>query len=529
MTHDTKSPTPAIPEAAIDMLCQAHYSFTGVVLETPHALGMLAAALPYLATPAPAITWDRIGGFIPEDYRYLAELMREHLNQDDFGAVLANNFNVILGALNLASATPAPADNGAGVRVKALEWREAGQLAAYSTPPIGATYAIQLHSPAWNERVQLTIREALQENTATRHFKTLDEAKAAAQADYEARIRSALVPATSVAEPGETLLTLNDLRQANMARQEHWGGSHNWTLADWSNALAGEVGEACNVVKKIRRPQLGTKGNDADLPAYHAQLESEIGDVLIYLDLLALKAGVTLDHCVSRAFNEKSEKLGMPILLASRTPSVHQAPVGDAERKSGKSKLVYDKMRRTIVAVHDDDRAAPVGETPVQEPVEWRYLLFGKGPWKHVYNQGAAKALLAENATLPKKRRHVVEPLYAAPVGEMSDAAFSTLDRVGDLTLKELLDKAARLDTIIDRCNRSGVTQVPAGTSRPDLEELRQLLGPYPTDSAAPERDKALEEQVKAALIVFKAGTGETLEADEAREIILNPRVTPHA
>lgn len=112
-------------------------------------------------------------------------------------------------------------------------------------------------------------------------------------------------------------LTFADLRAANIARQEYWGGSDNWTLADWSNALAGEVGEACNVVKKIRRPQLGTIGNSADAPAYYKQLESEIGDVLIYLDLLAKAAGLDLAECVTRAFNEKSAKLDMPIRLAA--------------------------------------------------------------------------------------------------------------------------------------------------------------------------------------------------------------------
>ena len=118
---------------------------------------------------------------------------------------------------------------------------------------------------------------------------------------------------------GEPRLTFADLRAANIARQQHWGGTNNWTLADWSNAVAGEVGEACNIVKKIRRPQLGTIGNDADTPKYYGMLESEIGDVLIYLDLLARAAGLDLDRCVSRAFNEKSEKLGMPVRLEPDT------------------------------------------------------------------------------------------------------------------------------------------------------------------------------------------------------------------
>lgn len=117
-----------------------------------------------------------------------------------------------------------------------------------------------------------------------------------------------------------TKLTFADLRKANAERQAFWGGSENWTLADWSNALAGEVGEACNVVKKLRRPMLGTVGNDYDPLTYTAQLGSEIGDVLIYLDLLANAAGLDLAQCVMRAFNDKSAKLNMPVRLTPKGP-----------------------------------------------------------------------------------------------------------------------------------------------------------------------------------------------------------------
>jgi NTP pyrophosphatase (non-canonical NTP hydrolase) len=110
-----------------------------------------------------------------------------------------------------------------------------------------------------------------------------------------------------------TELTFSGLRAGNEARQAHWGGSDNWTLSDWSNAVAGEVGEACNVVKKIRRVELGTAGNKKPTEAYYDQLETEIGDVLIYLDLLAAKAGLSLDGCARRAFNEKSDELKMPV------------------------------------------------------------------------------------------------------------------------------------------------------------------------------------------------------------------------
>lgn len=113
-------------------------------------------------------------------------------------------------------------------------------------------------------------------------------------------------------------LRFSDLRHANEARQEFWGGADNWTLADWSNAAAGEVGEACNVVKKIRRVELGTTGNKETLDAYWPKLCAEIGDAVIYLDILAKKAGATLEQCVAGAFNGKSEELNMPVRLERR-------------------------------------------------------------------------------------------------------------------------------------------------------------------------------------------------------------------
>ena len=33
----------------------------------------------------------------------------------------------------------------------------------------------------------------------------------------------------------------------------HPNGVNDWRLSQWSNALAGEVGESCNIIKKIER------------------------------------------------------------------------------------------------------------------------------------------------------------------------------------------------------------------------------------------------------------------------------------
>lgn len=83
-----------------------------------------------------------------------------------------------------------------------------------------------------------------------------------------------------------------------------------WSLCDWATAAAGEMGEVCGVVKKARR--LGhdddsVLDNQLDLVS---ALSDEIADVVIYLDLLASRAGIDLGAAVQRKFNQTSDKVG---------------------------------------------------------------------------------------------------------------------------------------------------------------------------------------------------------------------------
>lgn len=111
------------------------------------------------------------------------------------------------------------------------------------------------------------------------------------------------------------MLTFADLRRANLARNERWipgKGVAGWSLTDWAVALAGEVGEACNMVKKLNRARDGMVGNrvpDADLVA---GLAEELADVVTYADLLAARLGVDLGEAVARKFNAVSVRNGFP-------------------------------------------------------------------------------------------------------------------------------------------------------------------------------------------------------------------------
>jgi len=123
------------------------------------------------------------------------------------------------------------------------------------------------------------------------------------------------------------LLTFSTLRAVNAQRARRWHEGFpdaidepsDWTGADWSNAAAGEMGEAANVVKKLRRLETGIRqaeqGSEPD-DAYRAmllqKLAKEIGDTVIYLDLLATFYGLQMEDCVTGAFNGVSVREQFP-------------------------------------------------------------------------------------------------------------------------------------------------------------------------------------------------------------------------
>ena len=97
-----------------------------------------------------------------------------------------------------------------------------------------------------------------------------------------------------------------DLRSANRARQREWDTDSRivgplgklWR----ANELAGEAGEASNVVKKLVREELGIRGSRTTVE----RLGEELADVVICADLLAQEYGIDLDAAVARKFNATS-------------------------------------------------------------------------------------------------------------------------------------------------------------------------------------------------------------------------------
>jgi NTP pyrophosphatase (non-canonical NTP hydrolase) len=107
---------------------------------------------------------------------------------------------------------------------------------------------------------------------------------------------------------------LYQLRQANTVRQKEWDPTDAITLAFRGNELAGEVGEACNVIKKLERERIGLRGTRATA----AQLAEELADIIICVDLIAMHAGIDLEQAVQQKFNETSAKYGLRTQITDR-------------------------------------------------------------------------------------------------------------------------------------------------------------------------------------------------------------------
>lgn len=99
----------------------------------------------------------------------------------------------------------------------------------------------------------------------------------------------------------------NSLRTANLARSKEWAGKVDLDLSFAGNELAGEVGEACNVIKKLERQRLGIKSSSASVE----DLREELSDVLICVDLIAMRFDLDMEQAVKDKFNKTSNARGL--------------------------------------------------------------------------------------------------------------------------------------------------------------------------------------------------------------------------
>lgn len=115
-------------------------------------------------------------------------------------------------------------------------------------------------------------------------------------------------------------LTFKRLAEQNRSRCNRWHpkGIEEWSVSDWAVATTGELGEACNAIKKLRRIEDDLPNrNDPDrhiatIAEAKATIGSELADTLIYLDMLAQRLDINLEEAVCAKFNKVSTKYDFP-------------------------------------------------------------------------------------------------------------------------------------------------------------------------------------------------------------------------
>lgn len=130
---------------------------------------------------------------------------------------------------------------------------------------------------------------------------------------HEAAVYICIHPGTHL-NPYAMKLDLASFRPLNVQRAtEGFKCYDNQPLTYWTTALAGEVGELCNMIKKMQRVERGGVDGGSSYTAKDItkeMLKEEIGGIAIYLDLLASLLDISLEEAVIDTFNSKSEKYG---------------------------------------------------------------------------------------------------------------------------------------------------------------------------------------------------------------------------
>lgn len=104
--------------------------------------------------------------------------------------------------------------------------------------------------------------------------------------------------------------------EVNLTRALEWhpNGLTDWSPAEWGNAAAGEMGELCNVLKKILRHEKNiAQANNLSTDELVRMAAQEIGDTYLYLDLIANRLGLDIyEDCIKPTFNRVSERENFP-------------------------------------------------------------------------------------------------------------------------------------------------------------------------------------------------------------------------
>lgn len=114
-------------------------------------------------------------------------------------------------------------------------------------------------------------------------------------------------------------MNIDDFQRINAMRARRWhqGDLNQWSLLEWCGAMAGEVGEACNAAKKLRRLEKELPNREAGVPSSDRRhLETwvtrEVVDGIIYGLIILSVLGVDAGAAIAVVFDQKSVEYGFP-------------------------------------------------------------------------------------------------------------------------------------------------------------------------------------------------------------------------
>lgn len=106
-------------------------------------------------------------------------------------------------------------------------------------------------------------------------------------------------------------LTFARLRFGNIERDKEWNPNKLLSLSFRGNETAGELGEACNILKKLEREKLGLVGSRSTPEA----LAEELADVMICIDLIAMEFNIDMEEAIQKKFNKTSSERNLNVFL----------------------------------------------------------------------------------------------------------------------------------------------------------------------------------------------------------------------
>lgn len=104
-------------------------------------------------------------------------------------------------------------------------------------------------------------------------------------------------------------MDLKAFSEANQIRNEEcFPQCKDWDAEDWLLAFIGELGEACNIKKKVNR-------GDLTLEQAKPELQMELGDAFCYFDHFIRACGSSMEDAVIDAYNKVSDRKSYPLKL----------------------------------------------------------------------------------------------------------------------------------------------------------------------------------------------------------------------